>query len=160
MGRKMDGGTRLTGKEGRGLGLCRWGGDCKTLAGTACSNCAVLPPVMFPSHRLFQSPELSSHFPLLLPPSPSPPPTPHSSSHSNYAVGYNNVKVPEATKRGIPVGFRVSLTPLGGSTRQSHPSYHPLPSYPLIPPTHPFPPPRSVIPPACSPKPPRSLRPH
>jgi hypothetical protein len=24
--------------------------------------------------------------------------------YSNYAVGYNNVKVPEATKRGIPVG--------------------------------------------------------
>lgn len=25
-------------------------------------------------------------------------------AYSNYAVGYNNVKVPEATKRGIPVG--------------------------------------------------------
>lgn len=24
--------------------------------------------------------------------------------YSNYAVGYNNVQVPEATKRGIPVG--------------------------------------------------------
>jgi hypothetical protein len=25
-------------------------------------------------------------------------------AYSNYAVGYNNVKVEEATKRGIPVG--------------------------------------------------------
>lgn len=35
-------------------------------------------------------------------------------AYSNYAVGYNNVKVPEASKRGIPVGNTPGERGVGG----------------------------------------------